>query len=74
MSFLQIKSEISGTVWKLESKLGDELAADATLMILEAMKMEIPVLIPRKGRVVEIRVAEGEVVEEGQLLAVLEPV
>lgn len=74
MSFLQIKSEISGTVWKLESRPGEELEADTTLLILEAMKMEIPVLIPRKGRVVEIRVAEGEVVTEGQVLAVLEPV
>ncbi|HEX2889706.1 biotin/lipoyl-binding carrier protein [Vineibacter terrae] len=73
MSHLQIKSEIPGTVWKIEAKPGDELEPDGTLLILEAMKMEIPVLSPRKGRVVDIRVAEGEVIAEGQLLAVIEP-
>ena len=69
MSSIAIKSEISGTVWKIEAKPGDTLDLDDTLIILESMKMEIPVLAPRRGSVTEIRVSEGESVIEGQVLA-----
>jgi len=69
MSSIAIKSEISGTVWKIESKPGDILELDGTLLILESMKMEIPVLAPRRGSVIEFRVSEGESVTEGQVLA-----
>ena len=69
MSTIAIKSEISGTVWKIESKAGDVVELEATLLILESMKMEIPVLAPKRGRVVEFRVSEGETVTEGQVLA-----
>ncbi len=70
MSTVTIKSEISGTVWKIEAKVGEELEPDDILLILGSMKMEIPVLAPRKGRIAEIRVSEGESVVEDQLLAV----
>lgn len=69
MSTISIKSEIAGTVWKLEAKLGDTVETDDILIILESMKMEIPVLAPRKGSVAEFRVSEGEPVTEGQVLA-----
>jgi len=69
MSTITIKSEIAGTVWKIESRPGDAVQTDDTLLILESMKMEIPVLAPRKGRVAELRVSEGDAVTEGQVLA-----
>ena len=69
MSTISIKSEIAGTVWKLEAKPGDTVETDDILIILESMKMEIPVLAPRKGSVAEFRVGEGEPVTEGQVLA-----
>ncbi len=74
MSRLPIKSEISGTVWKIEAKAGDELEPDGTLLILESMKMEIPVLAPRRGRVAEFCVREGESVAEDQVLALFDVV
>ena len=67
-----IYSEVTGSVWKIQSKPGDQLEADGTIMILESMKMEIPVMAPDGGRVVKILVAEGEAVKEGQELAVVE--
>src|SRR5262245_50363441 len=72
MARSEVKSEISGRVWKLEARVGDRLAADETILILESMKMEIPVSAPAAGRVLEIRVAETDLVEEGQIVAVLE--
>ncbi|GEP57998.1 biotin/lipoyl-binding carrier protein [Reyranella soli] len=69
MNTVTIKSEIAGTVWKIEAKPGDAVETDDTLLILESMKMEIPVLAPRRGSVAEFRVSEGEPVTEGQVLA-----
>jgi len=68
----KIRSEITGTVWKILVKPGDTLQADDTLMVLESMKMEIPVVAPEAGRVVEILIAEGAPVREGQEVAVFE--
>ena len=67
-----IYSEITGTVWKIQSKLGDLLEHDASIMILESMKMEIPVLVSNGGRLVKLFVAEGEFVKERQELAEIE--
>jgi acetyl-CoA carboxylase biotin carboxyl carrier protein len=72
MARSEVKSEISGRVWKLEARVGDRVAADDAVLILESMKMEIPVPAPASGRVLEIRVAETDLVEEGQVVAVLE--
>jgi urea carboxylase len=69
MTTQTIRSEITGTVWKVVVKAGDRLAADDTLMVLESMKMEIPVIAPEDGRVIEILVTEGAAVREGQDLA-----
>ncbi|MGJ7506450.1 biotin/lipoyl-binding carrier protein [Variovorax sp. GT1P44] len=65
----KIRSEITGTVWKILVKPGDTLQADDTLMVLESMKMEIPVIAPEAGRVVELLIAEGDPVREGQDVA-----
>jgi acetyl-CoA carboxylase biotin carboxyl carrier protein len=64
-----IKAEITGTVWKVLVKKGDEVEEDDEIMILESMKMEIPVESPVDGTVAEICVAEGVAITEGQILA-----
>ncbi|MCL4684231.1 biotin/lipoyl-binding carrier protein [Myxococcota bacterium] len=68
----QIEAQITGNVWKIEKIAGDVVSEGETLIILESMKMEIPVEAPCGGRISEIRVTEGESVEEGHVLAVLD--
>ncbi len=72
MVAVPVLSEIPGTVFKIEVEVGDEVAEDDPVVILESMKMEIPVGAPQAGRVAEILVEEGEAVEEGQEVAVVE--
>jgi biotin carboxyl carrier protein len=72
LAVVNVKSEIAGNVWKIQTKPGDKVEAEGELMILESMKMEIPVLAPKAGVVKEIRVAEGEAIAEGQLVAVID--
>lgn len=72
MAVVNVKSEIAGNVWKIQTKPGDKVEAEGELMILESMKMEIPVLSPKAGIVKEIRVAEGEAIAEGQLVAIID--
>ena len=72
MPTIRVESEVAGKVWKIEAKVGDALADEATILILESMKMEIPVLAPEPGRLADILVAEGDVVDEGQVLAVMD--
>jgi acetyl-CoA carboxylase biotin carboxyl carrier protein len=66
---VQVKAELAGNLWKVVVKEGQQVGADETLMILESMKMEIPVTAPKAGRVSKLHVSEGETVQEGQLLA-----
>lgn len=66
-----VRSEISGSVWKIEVALGAKVAVGDTLIILESMKMEIPVEAESAGVVEAIHVAEGDAVKEGQPLIVL---
>jgi acetyl-CoA carboxylase biotin carboxyl carrier protein len=68
----EIKAELVGNVWKVEAHEGDQVEEDDVLIVLESMKMEIPVTAPSAGTVREIRVKEQDVVQEGQVLAVLE--
>jgi acetyl-CoA carboxylase biotin carboxyl carrier protein len=68
---IPVKSELSGSIWKLQIEVGDQVEEGADLVILESMKMEIPVSAPAAGTVIEIRVAESESVTEGQVLVVL---
>ncbi|MGH7095287.1 MAG: biotin/lipoyl-binding carrier protein [Stellaceae bacterium] len=72
MAEIRVKSEIAGSVWKIEVAIGDRVATDDPLVILESMKMEIPLLAPRAGVVREILVVEGETVAEGDIAVILE--
>jgi acetyl-CoA carboxylase biotin carboxyl carrier protein len=69
---IDVKSEITGKVWKIEAAVGQAVAEEEPIIILESMKMEIPVLAPGPGKVKEILVAEGDSVTEGQKVAILE--
>ncbi len=67
-----IEAHITGTVWKIEVGVGDTVGEGDTVVILESMKMEMPVEAEDEGTVKEILVAEGEAVSEGDTLVVLE--
>jgi acetyl-CoA carboxylase biotin carboxyl carrier protein len=67
-----VKAHITGVVFQVTSKVGDTLAAGDPVIVLESMKMEIPVEAPRAGVVKSIAVAEGQTVQEGDTVAVLE--
>jgi len=67
-----VKAHITGVVFQITSKPGDSVAAGDPVIVLESMKMEIPVEAPRAGRVTAIVVAEGQTVQEGDTVAVLE--
>jgi acetyl-CoA carboxylase biotin carboxyl carrier protein len=69
---LKVLSDLNAKVWQIEVAVGDAVDADATLMVLESMKTEIPVDAPRAGTVKAILVAEGDPVEEGQAVVLLE--
>ena len=72
MSVIDIESEIAGKVWKIEAEIGEALDEEDAIIILESMKMEIPVDAPEDGKVTEILVKEGDPVEEGQVVARME--
>jgi acetyl-CoA carboxylase biotin carboxyl carrier protein len=67
-----VEAHITGTVWKIEVGVGDEVDEGDTVVILESMKMEMPVEAEDAGKVAEIRCAEGQSVSEGDVLVVLE--
>ncbi|AFE06747.1 biotin/lipoyl-binding carrier protein [Corallococcus exiguus] len=67
-----VAAHITGTVWKIEVKVGDKVDAGTTLVILESMKMEMPVEAEEGGTVKEIRCKEAQAVNEGDVLVVLE--
>jgi acetyl-CoA carboxylase biotin carboxyl carrier protein len=71
MAIHRIESQVSGTVWKIERQAGASVADGDTLLIIESMKMEIPVDAPGAGTLRELLVAEGDTVTEGQVLAVV---
>jgi biotin carboxyl carrier protein len=68
----QIKAHITGVVFQIAAKAGDRVGAGDPVIVLESMKMEIPVEAPRAGVVKEISVQEGQTVQEGDTVAVLE--
>ena len=67
----EVRSEIAGLIWKVEVSVGQTVAKEDPLVIIESMKMEIPVLATRNGLVQEIRVNAGDEIAEGQLLVIL---
>ncbi|MEK6593002.1 MAG: biotin/lipoyl-binding carrier protein [Pseudomonadota bacterium] len=72
MSRIEVKSEITGTVWQLQAQPGDRVESGDTLIVIESMKMEIPVITEDGGVVKEILVKEKDPVSEGQVVAILE--
>lgn len=68
---IEIAAHITGTVWKIEKKAGDAVSEGDVIVILESMKMEMPVEAPEDGTVREIRCEEGQAVQEGDVLAVI---
>ncbi len=72
MAEMRVKSEITGKVWQIEASVGQKLAEEDPIIILESMKMEIPVVAPVDGVVKEILVAEGDAVQEGQDVAIMD--
>jgi biotin carboxyl carrier protein len=71
MAQTRLQSDVTGTVWKIEVREGDSVTEDQTLLILESMKMEIPVSAPHAGSVLKLLVQEGEAVAEGQDVVVI---
>jgi biotin carboxyl carrier protein len=71
MAELKVEADLAGAVWKLTATPGETLAEGDPILILESMKMEIPVESPCAARLLSLHVTEGEVVREGQLLATL---
>ena len=68
----EAKTEVTGSVWKIVTAVGQALEAGDTLMIVESMKMEIPVIAEEAGTIAEFRVQEGASVAEGQVVAMLD--
>jgi acetyl-CoA carboxylase biotin carboxyl carrier protein len=66
-----VSAHITGTVWKIEVKVGDVVTEGQTCVILESMKMEMPVEAPGPGKVETIACAEGQAVNEGDVLVTL---
>ena len=66
-----VEAHITGTVWKIEVAVGDQVDEGDTVVILESMKMEMPVESEVTGKLLELRCAEGEAVSEGAVLAVV---
>ena len=67
-----VEAHITGTVWKIEVQVGDTVQEGDTVLILESMKMEMPVEAEDEGTVAEIRCEEGQAVSEGDTLVVLD--
>ena len=68
----EVESQITGKVWKIEKKVGASVEPGDVILIIESMKMEIPVEAPCAGMLREIRVEEGEAVEEFDVLALID--
>ncbi len=72
MSRSTVKTEITGKVWKITAEKGQRLSEDEPIIILESMKMEIPVPAPLDCTIVDILVSEGDTVTEGDIIAHIE--
>jgi biotin carboxyl carrier protein len=69
---MEVRAEMVANVWKVVVAQGDSVTDGDTLVILESMKMEIPVLAEGDGTVSTLHVSEGDVVQEGDVIAVIE--
>ena len=68
----EIKAHITGTIWKIKVAVGESVGEGDTLVIIESMKMEMPIEAQDPGTVKEIRAAEGQAVNEGDVLLVID--
>ena len=69
---MEVKSQIKAIVWKVLKETGDAIKIDDEIVILESMKMEIPISSEFNGKIKSIEVSEGDEVDEGQVVAILE--
>lgn len=72
MAIIDVKTEITGNVWKVLLEEGASVEEDEPIMILESMKMEIPVSAPEGGKIIEIMAEPDEIVTEGTVVARIE--
>lgn len=72
MSHFEVETPVTGTVWKINFQVGDKVSRGDVIMIMEAMKMEIPVESTATGKLKELFVAEGDQVSEDDVVAVVE--
>ena len=72
MAVIDVKTEITGNVWKILLEAGANVEEDEPIIILESMKMEIPVSAPESGTIIEIRVQPDQTVLEGSVVARIE--
>ena len=69
---MEVKSQIKAIVWKVLKETGDTVKIDDEIIILESMKMEIPISSEFNGKIKSIEVSEGDEVDEGQVVAIIE--
>ena len=69
---MEVKSQIKAIVWKVLKETGDAIKIDDEIVILESMKMEIPISSEFNGKIKSIEVSEGDEVDEGQVVAIIE--
>ena len=69
---MEVRAEVLGSLWRIVAEAGQAVEEDETIMVLESMKMEIPVTSPISGTVTAILVSKGDVVREGQAVAIVE--
>ena len=70
---VEVRAEITANVWQVRTEVGAAVGDGDELVILESMKMEIPVVSPCAGRVASVHVAPDDKIQEGDLVAVIEP-
>ncbi|GGF10100.1 acetyl-CoA carboxylase biotin carboxyl carrier protein subunit [Halobacillus andaensis] len=68
----EIKASMAGSVWKIVAQAGEQVGTGDDIVILESMKMEIPIASEEEGTVKELKVAEGDFVNEGDVIAIIE--
>ncbi|MCM5569941.1 biotin/lipoyl-binding carrier protein [Burkholderiaceae bacterium FT117] len=71
MASIKVRAEVTGSVWKLLKQPGDAIASGDEIMLIESMKMEIPVVADEDGTLSELLVAEGDPIQEGQVVATI---
>ncbi|UNV88544.1 MULTISPECIES: acetyl-CoA carboxylase biotin carboxyl carrier protein subunit [unclassified Comamonas] len=69
---IEVKSDVTGSVWKIETTVGALVEEGDSILVVESMKMEIHLAAPQSGRVVELLIAEGAPVADEQVIAILE--